>query len=243
MEGVDSERPLALRDRRPARDLRARARARPSRARGASVRARLLCVAALAALSVSVATARAEAEPVPGPWRKRAPDGVRRGDLVLRLGSGTWTRLFRRTSSHDPRFSHAGIVVTNAPNAWIVHAESDETTGANGVWCQAWEGFCEPALDCAVWRLSDDPGAAERIAQAAEARLGAPFDVAFDLSETNALYCTEFVRAAVNEAFGEERIGTSRRRGVEFVAVDDCYPAGGTLVFDARTNAAARTAR
>ena len=52
----------------------------------------------------------------------------------------------------------------------------------------------------------------------------------------------EFVRTAVNEALGETRIGTSRTRGVLFVAVDDCYPAGGTLVFDARTNAAQRAA-
>ena len=221
-----------------------RVRARSPRSGAASARTRLFCAAASAALFLAAVPAASGggARPVPGTWRERTPEGVRRGDLVLRLGSGTWTRYFQQTSTRDPRFSHAGIVVTNAPGAWVVHSEADETTGAGGVWCQDWKGFCEPAVDCAVWRLSDDPETAERIARAAEVRLGVPFDTQFDLSETNALYCTEFVRTAVNEALGETRIGTSRTRGVLFVAVDDCYPAGGTLVFDARTNAEQRAA-
>lgn len=127
--------------------------------------------------------------------------------------------------------------MTNAPDAWVIHSEHDGSIGATGVWCQNWKGFCTPAVDCAVWRLSDDPETAERIARAAEARLGVPFDMSFNLSETNALYCTEFVRAAVNEALGEERIGTFRKRGIVFVPVDACYPAGGSLVFDACSNA------
>ena len=217
-------------------------RARTARFGSASARTRLFLSATFVALLSAAAFAEpGRARPVPGPWRERAPEGVRRGDLALRLGSGTWTRYFRQTSTRDPRFSHAGIVVADAPDAWVVHSEANETTGAGGVRRQDWRGFCEPALDCAVWRLTDDPEAAERIARAAEARLGVPFDVEFDLSETNSLYCTEFVRAVVNEALGEERIGTTRARGLLFVAVDDCYPAGGTLVFDARTNAASRT--
>ncbi len=220
--------------------MRVRARSPRSGVAFARTRPFFLFLAAIALFVSIVRATGGNAAPVPGPWKERAPEGVRRGDLVLRLGSGTWTRYFRQTSARDPRFSHVGIVVTNAPNAWVVHSEADETTGVGGVWCQDWKGFCEPALDCAVWRLSEDPEAAERLARAAEARLGVPFDVEFNLSETNALYCTEFVRTVVNEALGEERIGTSRTRGVVFVAVDNCYPAGGPLVFDARTNVASR---
>ena len=156
-------------------DSSLRVRARPSRFGTASARTRLFLSAALVALlSAAAFAAPVPARPVPGTWRERAPEGVRRGDLALRLGSGTWTRHFRQTSTRDPRFSHAGIVVADAPDVWVVHSEANERTGAGGVRRQDWRGFCEPALDCAVWRLSDDPEAAERIARAAEARLGVP---------------------------------------------------------------------
>lgn len=145
------------------------------------------------------------------------------GDVVFRRGQGPWTPYFIDCSSREKRFSHVGIVVSNKNEVTVAHAEANDWTGVGDVHLQSLDGFLSGALEQAVFRYQGDKTARIRIASEAEKMLGIQFDRLFDMSETNRLYCTEFVRLAVNRAVGYELIGFTTVCGHPVVAIDDIY--------------------
>lgn len=123
------------------------------------------------------------------------------GDVVLRHGSGLWSSIFARLNSRDTRFSHAGIVVRDGADWYVIHAEADDF-GRNGtVRRDAWDVFAGQARQLAVLRVRG-AGAAERTAEAAATmhRDALPFDFSFDLTRLDAVYCSELVWRALSEA-------------------------------------------
>ena len=168
-----------------------------------------------------------------GDWRDAPPAGIRAGDIAFRSGNGPWTRFFVGASSRDKRFSHVGIVVP-APGCGvaIVHSEAGDFSGKGNVRADSWKVFFDGATDGAVYRPVFSDGAPESIVSCAMSRMGVVFDKDFDLSDTNRLYCSEFVREAVNEAAGRKLIGTTRVNGRDIVAIDDIYCEGFEKVFD-----------
>ncbi len=164
--------------------------------------------------------------PAPAPsgadWRRAAPAPVKRGDLVFRRGDGLWTQWFVDASTREKKYSHVGIAASDGANPWIIHAEADDSGADGSVKRQRWSVFMSGAFAAAAYRISDDPELREKIAKCAEKRLGMPFDPSFSLDDTNRLYCTQFVRDAVNEAAGRELVGKTTRNGASIVAIDDC---------------------
>lgn len=165
-------------------------------------------------------------------WKSSPPAGVKVGDVVFRKGSGMWTRYFIGASSREKRFSHVGIVVSVEPTALILHADGNDRTGVGKVRTEQWEDFFSIASECAVYRYSGDEETARSFARGGLRRLDVPFDPAFDMSSTNALYCTELIREVVNEAVGSELIGFTILKGHRIIAIDDVYHKGFVKVFD-----------
>lgn len=66
----------------------------------------------------------------------------------------------------------------------------------------------------------------------AKRRLWVKFDSAFDMSETNRLYCSEMVRLAINEAVGTNFVGFTKVCGRNVVAIDDLYRNGFLRIYD-----------
>ena len=66
----------------------------------------------------------------------------------------------------------------------------------------------------------------------AKRRLGVKFDSAFDMGETNRLYCSEMVRLAINEAVGTNLVGFTKVCGRNVVAIDDLYRNGFRRIYD-----------
>lgn len=123
------------------------------------------------------------------------------GDVVLRHGNGLWSGVFARLNSRDRRFSHAGVVVREGMDWYVIHAEADNL-GRNGtVRMDEWEVFAGQARQMAVLRVSDS-GSAARTAEAAAImhRDALPFDFSFDLTRRDAVYCSELVWRALSEA-------------------------------------------
>ncbi len=160
-----------------------------------------------------------------GDWRQSPPEGVAVGDLAFRKGHGLWTGYFIGMSTREKRFSHVGIVSSvKGGKATIIHSEAGEFTGQGAVKEDDWSFFFGDALEGAVYRYSGGRADAPRlIAEEGRKMIGVPFDSAFDMSETNRLYCTEFARIAVNRALGEELIGHSTVNGRDFITLDDMY--------------------
>lgn len=114
----------------------------------------------------------------------------------------------------------------------LIHADADERTGYGFVHSECWRSFFSDALECAVFRFDGDSSVASNIAINAKCRLGVKFDSAFDMGETNRLYCSEMVRLAINEAVGTNLVGFTRVCGRNVVAIDDLYRNGFRRMYD-----------
>ena len=114
----------------------------------------------------------------------------------------------------------------------LVHADADDRTGDGCVHFEGWQGFFADALECAVFRYDGYPTVASNIVVNARRRLGVKFDFAFDMDETNKLYCTEMVRLAINEAVGTNLVGSTKVCGHNVVAIDDLYHNGFRRIYD-----------
>ena len=174
-------------------------------------------------------------------WRTNPPRDVAPGDLVFRRDNGVFSWLFICASQREKKFSHVGIVVEGGERPRIIHADANEISGIGCVREEGWEGFFRESLGAAVWRLQVADGVRKKIVVEARARLGVPFDSAFSLSDTNRLYCSEFVRESVNAATGEETIGvTDLGGGKRMVAVDDCYATNVVKIAECYSSGAAK---
>ena len=159
-----------------------------------------------------------------------------RGDLVFVRNKSVWAKNLIEASTREKRFSHIGIITDSKKSVRLITVAANEVTGRGCVSERSFVALHGIALDLAVYRYSgsDAEKVRERIARAAEKRIGTPFDPAFDLKTKDRLYCTEMVRDCVNEAAGREVIGTSCKDDFEYVAVDDCYRNEMTKVWDCR---------
>ena len=172
------------------------------------------------------------AEAVGLEWKRTPPPGLKVGDIVFRKGRGLWTKYFIGASTREKRFSHVGIVVRTNPSTFIVHSEGSDLTGIGNVRVEGWQGFMEIASECAVYRFAGSEETSQAIANCGLRRLGVRFDSAFDMSSTNELYCTEFIREAVNEAAGTNVVGFTIRKGRGIITIDDIYHRGFFKTFD-----------
>jgi len=167
-------------------------------------------------------------------WQEAPPMGLRRGDIVLRTEKGFLSRRFVEASKCEKRFSHVGVVLQGRGEVKILTVGGVGVSVADNVASHAWRDYLINSVDCAVYRLEGAVDIGDKIAAAAERRLGIPFDAAFDLKTKDRLYCAEMVRDAVNEAAGREVVGTTWRGDFEYVAIDDCYRNGFIKIFDAK---------
>ena len=191
------------------------------------------CRLALAISFVVGATACSGPKPKLEEWQQSPPGGITTGDLVFRKGHGFWTPHFINASTREKRFSHVGIVsaVENGKVS-ILHAEANEASGKGTIKEEDWTQFFAEALEGAVYRYDGDHETAKRFAKNGRTKIGVPFDTAFDLSDSKRLYCTEFVRNAINEAAGKELVGFSMISGRPFVTLDDIYARHFTKIWD-----------
>lgn len=153
---------------------------------------------ALAALLLALATGShagpgAVRAPLPpaGLAGAKPPDSVLAdGDVIFRVGQGVEADMVRAVEGGG-RLSHVGLAFRVQGRWLVLHADP-----RGGMVAEPLAAFLAPdrASGHAVYRharLSASP----RARQAAFALLasGAPFDDAFDLADSEALYCTEFV--------------------------------------------------
>ena len=165
-------------------------------------------------------------------WKNLPQMQLSIGDLVFRRGRGVWTSFFVNASSRERRFSHVGVVAEIGNDVVLIHADADDRTGVGCVRVEGWRGFFADALEGAVFRFDGDSSIASNIVINAKRRLGVKFDSAFDMSETNRLYCSEMVRLAINEAVGTNLVGFTKVCGHNVVAIDDLYRNGFRRIYD-----------
>lgn len=155
-------------------------------------------VATALALAVPTSVATDGAVEVPP---QLAPPSVELldGDLVFRAGVDAIGRMVLSYGDR-PRFSHVGMVVRVAGETLVVHALPKTPGDGGGVRVDRLGSFSSPlrASDVGYYRL-------ERLTQEQRReihrylfeRVGTPFDLRFEYSTDDSMYCTELVLKAL----------------------------------------------
>jgi hypothetical protein len=155
-------------------------------------------------------------------------DLLREGDLICRRGKGLFSTYCASFSS-DKLYSHAGIITLSGSEWSVIHAAAEDYPQPGCVILDSFKEFIRNTAGWAVYRFKLPK---ETIAKTATLIKGyktvaTPFDLNFDLSSNDELYCTELIYTTINQAAGSEIIHPSSERcGRRFVSVEDCYSNG-----------------
>jgi hypothetical protein len=129
---------------------------------------------------------------------------LRNGDIIFRQGISMVSRLVQGLDNSVP-YTHVGLIVQSPEGFRVVHAvpaEDNEIIAC--VKEESLEVFLRPdrARALGIYRSKCDAGELSRISPWAIRKADAqtPFDDAFDLSDTNSLYCTELIWRAFLQA-------------------------------------------
>jgi hypothetical protein len=150
-------------------------------------------------LPISVAT---DSEPLMPVTIQAAPAGLQDGDLVFRRGRDAIGRIVL-SHGDQPRFSHVGMIVRVEDQPLVVHALPQTAGHAGGVRLESVEAFSSPmrASDAGYYRLQRlMPDQRLVIRRYLLEAVGMPFDLRFEYTSDDALYCTELVLKALAAA-------------------------------------------
>ena len=146
--------------------------------------------------------------------------------LIVRLGDGYFSNIFRKVSSQEKRFSHSGIIHPVDEGYKVYHIEANELTGKGIVRDEPLESFVTHSEEWALYAINAPDSIREEIVR--QARIfferEIPFDLDFDLASDDKLYCSELVAKSINNAFGKELIRPGLHiAGRLFYGLDDIY--------------------
>lgn len=146
--------------------------------------------------------------------------------LIVRLGDGYFSNIFRRVSSEEKRYSHSGIIHRVGERYKVYHIEANELTGKGIVRDEPLESFVTHSEEWAIYAINAPDSVKTEIVRQAriffERKI--PFNLDFDLASDDKLYCSEMVAKSINNAFGKELISPGLHiAGRYFYGLDDIY--------------------
>lgn len=154
------------------------------------------------------------------------PGVLHTGDIVLRNGKGFISEMFRKTSRHDRKYSHAGIIRVTPSGILVMHIIGENGSEKNNLKIQTLEDFCSSTSNFgyAVYRYPFLKGLDSEVAvylkQLSKDKL--TFDDHFDLDSDNEQYCSELIYKMCL-TIGKTELATSAIDGLKFVGLDDLY--------------------
>jgi len=148
-------------------------------------------------------------------------DSLRTGDIVLTGNDSAWAFFARRFADHDPRWSHAGLVLREGEKVAVVHMDGSPAGGR--IRRESVAAFTGEARHVKVVRPSLDHGQRALIGDWLLDHLArqTTFDTRFRLDDDPSFYCSELVWRALDRVGltpGDETL--PRVAGRVFVPVD-----------------------
>ena len=153
---------------------------------------------------------------------------LRTGDIALRRGVGADSYLLALLNQKDKTYSHCGIVITEHGYPFVYHSIGGEDNPDERLRRDSASVFFSSKHNTAIGiiRYNYKEGNTDsliKIVYQYYARRPR-FDMKFDLSTDDQLYCTEFIYKVVNKATGDSTyIGTSSLSGSKFVSTDNIF--------------------
>lgn len=148
------------------------------------------------------------------------------GDIIYRHGNGFFSDYFRKSSIKEQLYSHGGIIAVDSSQVYVIHSEASELTGIGGVRKESLNTFLKDIGTWAVYRLDTTQTVRDSIVYIATRYLNKkiPFDLDFDNTTDDKIYCTELIALSVNKAVHLDLIkATGNIRNKTYYAIDDTY--------------------
>ncbi len=150
------------------------------------------------------------------------------GYLVLRMGLGADSRLLAQMNRKDKSYSHCGIVLIENGCPFVYHSIGGENNPDERLRRDSAKFFFSPLYNTALAVVRYDLNSTEldELQKVVRAyyKLRPKFDMKFNLSTDDKLYCSEFVCKAVNKATRDTAyIGTTSVAGLRFVGIDNLF--------------------
>lgn len=148
------------------------------------------------------------------------------GDIIYRHGNGFFSDYFRKSSNREQLYSHGGIIAIDSSQVYVIHSEASELTGVGGVRKESLDVFLKDISTWAVYRLDTTQIVRDSIVLTASEYLSreTPFDLDFDNTSDDRVYCTELIALSINKATHRHLIkATGCIRNKPYYAIDDTY--------------------
>lgn len=153
---------------------------------------------------------------------------IKTGDLVTRTGADFTSESLRNLCRRDKTYSHCGIASWENDSLYIYHAMGGEWNPDEKLRRDTWLQFAEPYTNRGFGHYSFGlPDTATAALLAEVQRLynsGMSFDMKFDLSTDQKMYCAEFIAKSFERAIPAlAPFNRSKIEQFEFIGVDDLF--------------------
>jgi len=166
------------------------------------------------------------------PWRdpdaRQCIESLRTGDVALRMGRGTFSRMLASFNQRDKSYSHCGLVVVEHGYPFVYHCEGAEGDSLPCIRRDSASWFFAPSANVTAGAIRYDMADSIKetlVPLIREWRTRRPvFDALFDLNTDNELYCTEFVYKVITQLMGDSTyLPLSTLNARRFEGTDDLY--------------------
>ncbi len=153
---------------------------------------------------------------------------VQSGDLITRTGADFTSESLRSLNQRDQTYSHCGIISIENDSIFVYHALGGDFNPDQKILRQPIELFAQPGDNrgIGIFRFDITPVLKQDIIAMSQKlyRQGVMFDMKFDLSTDDHMYCAEFVYKTFRWGTHEKlQFNTSHIRDFAFVGVDDIF--------------------
>jgi hypothetical protein len=153
---------------------------------------------------------------------------IRSGDMITRLGTDITSEMIRQLNQSDQSFSHCGIANIEHDTIFVYHAIGGEFNPDQKLKRESLYTFCHPSENKAIGVFhmemdTTDNHSLINIIQSAYSK-GILFDMKFDYTTDDRLYCAEFVSKSYSNAIKDSNwFNFSVRKTFKYVAVDNLF--------------------
>ncbi len=157
---------------------------------------------------------------------ERSKKIIRQGDMILRTGNDFTSESLRRLSLNDKTYSHCGIATIENDSIFVYHSLGGEWNPVERLRKDPVELFCNPEENRGFGIFSFNLNAGERntldsLLQSWYKK-GLMFDMQFDLTTDDRMYCTEFVSKAIETSTNTNiSFATTTLNNFKFVSIDN----------------------
>lgn len=150
---------------------------------------------------------------------------LQNGDIIVRTGNDMTSEMFREANSKDKTYSHCGIVLIEEGQPYIYHSIGGEDNLNEVLRRDDIQTWASPLHNSGIGilRYRFTPAQIDSLAAITRGYYNQhkKFDMQFDITNDDKLYCAELLYLAINKSLRKAVIQPTKRMGYTYVAVDD----------------------